>query len=110
MISRARGERGLPGASANKQYDYDHRNDEALYLNEDLVKRRLRAMQVKYDEYKELADGYAGPAVVETFGEVPFEPVNKKKQALHLNERQQKAPCRFSQNGGGPDCKPLYQG
>ena len=36
-------------------------------------------MQVKYDEYKELADGYAGPAVVETFGEVPFEPVNKNR-------------------------------
>ena len=29
--------------------------------------------------YKELADGYAGPAVVETFGEVPFEPVNKNR-------------------------------
>lgn len=58
------------------------------------MKRRLRAMQVKYDEYKELADGYAGPAVVETFGEVPFEPVNKK-QALHLNERQQKLRVGF---------------
>ena len=89
----------VAGASANKQYDYDHRNDEALYLNEDLVKRRLRAMQVKYDEYKELADGYAGPAVVETFGEVPFEPVNKK-QALHLNERQQKLRVGFQNEAG----------
>ena len=87
------------GTAANKQYDYDHRNDEALYLNEDLVKRRLRAMQVKYDEYKELADGYAGPAVVETFGEVPFEPVNKK-QALHLNERQQKLRVGFQNEAG----------
>ena len=87
------------GTAANKQYDYDHRSDEALYLNEDLVKRRLRAMQVKYDEYKELAGGYAGPAVVETFGEVPFEPVNKK-QALHLNERQQKLRVGFQNEAG----------
>ena len=56
-------------------------------------------MQVKYDEYKELADGYAGPAVVETFGEVPFEPVNKK-QALHLNERQQKLRVGFQNEAG----------
>ena len=63
------------------------------------MKRRLRAMQVKYDEYKELADGYAGPAVVETFGEVPFEPVNKK-QALHLNERQQKLRVGFQNEAG----------
>ena len=94
VISRGARRTWVAGASANKQYDYDHRSDEALYLNEDLVKRRLRAMQVKYDEYKELADGYAGPAVVETFGEVPFEPVNKK-QALHLNERQQKLRVGF---------------
>ena len=55
VISRGARRTWVAGASANKQYDYDHRNDEALYLNEDLVKRRLRAMQVKYDEYKELA-------------------------------------------------------
>ena len=99
VISRGARRTWVAGASANKQYDYDHRNDEALYLNEDLVKRRLRAMQVKYDEYKELAGGYAGPAVVETFGEVPFEPVNKK-QALHLNERQQKLRVGFQNEAG----------
>ena len=99
VISRGVRRTWVAGASANKQYDYDHRNDEALYLNEDLVKRRLRAMQVKYDEYKELAGGYAGPAVVETFGEVPFEPVNKK-QALHLNERQQKLRVGFQNEAG----------
>lgn len=99
VISRGARRMWVAGASANKQYDYDHRNDEALYLNEDLVKRRLRAMQVKYDEYKELAGGYAGPAVVETFGEVPFEPVNKK-QALHLNERQQKLRVGFQNEAG----------
>ena len=40
-----------------------------------------------------------GPAVVETFGEVPFEPVNKK-QALHLNERQQKLRVGFQNEAG----------
>lgn len=99
VISRGARRTWICGAAANKQYDYDHRNDEALYLNEDLVKRRLRAMQVKYDQYQELADGYAGPAVVETFGEVPFAPENRK-QALHLNERQQKLRVGYQSEAG----------
>ena len=37
--------------------------------------------------------------MVETFGEVPFEPVNKK-QALHLNERQQKLRVGFQNEAG----------
>ena len=36
---------------------------------------------------------------METFGEVPFEPVNKK-QALHLNERQQKLRVGFQNEAG----------
>ena len=33
VISRGARRTWVTGASANKQYDYDHRNDEALYLN-----------------------------------------------------------------------------
>lgn len=80
---------GYTGAIPNKQFDYDHRGDAALFLDEDFVQRKLRTMQNAYEQYKDLADVHGGPAVVEIFGEVPFVPENKE-EALCLSERQQK--------------------
>ena len=40
-----------------------------------------------FEKYKEEAYGYAGPAVVETFGEANFEPINKS-ECLKLTEEQ----------------------
>lgn len=95
-----RGKRtGYSGTIPNKQYDYDHKNDEGLYLDEDLVQRRLRAMQVVFDNYKYLANTHAGPAVIETFGEVPFEPVSKK-ESVHLSPKQQKLKVHYSNESG----------
>ncbi|MCI5650190.1 MAG: aminopeptidase [Fusicatenibacter sp.] len=95
-----RGKRtGYSGTIPNKQYDYDHKNDEGLYLDEDLVQRRLRAMQVVFDNHKYLANTHAGPAVIETFGEIPFEP-ESKKQAVHLSPKQQKLKVHYSNESG----------
>ena len=63
---------GFTGGIANPQFDYDHRQDSALFMDSDFVKRKLRAMQTSYDEYEELAAVHGGPAVIETFGETPF--------------------------------------
>ena len=68
---------GFTGGIANPQFDYDHRQDCALFMDSDFVKRKLRAMQTSYDEYAELAAVHGGPAVIETFGEIPFSPVSK---------------------------------
>lgn len=46
---------GYTGAVANPQFDYDHRQDSALYMDADFVQRRLRALQTSYEKYKELA-------------------------------------------------------
>ena len=46
---------GFTGGIANPQFDYDHRQDCALFMDSDFVKRKLRAMQTSYDEYAELA-------------------------------------------------------
>lgn len=70
---------GFTGAVANPQFDYDHRQDSALFMDSDFVKRKLRAMQTSYDEYADLAEVHGGPAVIETFGEKPFSPVNKEE-------------------------------
>ncbi|MFV0527164.1 MAG: aminopeptidase [Lachnospiraceae bacterium] len=79
---------GYHGGIANPQYDYDHRGDAALYLNEEYVSKRLRALQQAYDACKEEANGHAGPAVIEVFGEKPFVPLTVS-QAYKLSPAQQ---------------------
>lgn len=74
--------------SANKQYDYDHKEDRAFYLDKAYVERCLEVRKTYFEDRKELAAGHAGPAVIEVFGEVPFAPENKK-EALHYSEKQQ---------------------
>ena len=73
---------------ANKQYDYDHRDDRALYFDKAFVERRLEVMKTTFEEFKKEANGHAGPAVIEVFGEVPFSP-ETKKEVLKLSDKQQ---------------------
>lgn len=80
---------GYTATAANKQYDYDHRMDEALFLDKAFVERKVSVLLNAYEKWKQLAKEYAGPAVIEVFGEKPFEPVNKK-EALVLSDKQQK--------------------
>ena len=80
---------GYYGAIPNKQFDYDHKADEAIYLDRAFMERKLGVMRSTYEEYKKLANGQAGPAVMEIFGEEPFVPVNKET-AYRLSEKQQK--------------------
>lgn len=70
---------GYTGAIPNRQYDYDHREDLALYMDKDFVNRKTLVIKEAYEELKELASVHAGPAVMEVFGETPFEPVSKKE-------------------------------
>lgn len=88
---------GFTGGIANPQFDYDHRQDSALFLNPDFVKRKLRAMQTSYDEYADLADVHGGPAVIETFGEKPFSPVSKP-ESWAFTEAQQKLQLELTMN------------
>ena len=90
---------GYSGVVPNKQFDYDHKEDAALFLDEDLVQRRLRAMQVAYEKHKEEANTHAGPAVIEIFGEKPFSP-KANKDALSFNEKQQKLQVRYDNEAG----------
>ncbi len=80
---------GYTGGVANPQYDYDHRQDIALFLDSDFVQRKLRSTQEAYEEFREEAGLLGGPACIETFGEKPFEP-ESKPEALTLSEEQQK--------------------
>ena len=90
---------GYYGAIPNRQYDYDHREDAALFLNQEFIQRKLRVMQVAYEQVKELANVHGGPAVIETFGERSFSPLNKK-EAFSLNGYQQKLQVSYNNEAG----------
>lgn len=90
---------GYYGAIPNKQYDFDHKDDQALFLDKKLVQVRLEAWREAYEKYKEEAAVFGGPAVVEVFGEKPFE-LKEKPQAVHLSESQQKLIVEYMAAAG----------
>lgn len=79
----------LASGTVNRQYGYDHKDDNGLLLDRRYVNRILEASHAAFEKYREEARGYAGPAVVETFGEADFEPVNKP-EAVKLDGEQNK--------------------
>lgn len=85
---------GYYGGIPNKQYDYDHRNDQALFLDKRFIERKLNVIRCAYEQHKELAGKFAGPAVIETFGEQPFSPV-PKAEALQLTKKQEELSLLF---------------
>lgn len=80
---------GVAGHEANKQYDFDHKDDAALLLDKIYVNRKLEAAKAAFEANKEAAALYGGPAVIEVFGEEPFAP-KTKQQACRLSDEQQK--------------------
>ena len=78
---------GFYSVSLNRQYEFDHKDDKALFLDKMYCSRKLEVMHTAFEKYKKEARGYAGPAVVETFGEKEFEPVNKP-ESLKMTDEQ----------------------
>lgn len=81
-------------SKVNEQYHYDHRYDNGLYLDKAFVERRLEVVKTTYENYKKNAAEYAGPAVIETFGEDPFTPEDKK-ECVKLNDKQRKIHLNY---------------
>ena len=80
--------------SPNRQFDYDHRYDAALFWDKAFTDRKLAELRLSYEALKKEAREYAGPAVIECFGEKPFTPVNRP-EAFSLTARQQKLLNRY---------------
>ena len=85
---------GYYGGIANKQYEYDHKDDQALILDRQFMERKLEVMRTTYEQYKDLARRHAGPACLETFGEEPFTPVSKS-EAVKLNDKQKEISLEY---------------
>ena len=90
---------GFTGGNPNPQFDYDHRQDQALFMDSDFVQRKLRSMQNAYETYKNQAAVHGGPACIETFGEEPFSPVTTP-EAWALTETQQKLQVELDNESG----------
>lgn len=80
---------GVEGAKPNRQYSYDHKEDHALIWDKALQQRKLEVLRTALERYRQSAGEYAGPAVVEIFGEEPFSP-ESKPQAVKMSPEQQK--------------------
>ena len=90
---------GFFGGAVNRQFDYDHENDKALYLDKKYVHRMLECRKNAWEEYKDMAVVHAGPAVIEAFGEEPFEPASKE-HLLTLSVEQQKLYVEYQSQAG----------
>lgn len=90
---------GYYSTSPNRQMDYDHRFDAAIYTDAQFIERKLGALKLAYEKNKELADVHGGPAVMEVFGENPFEPV-EHDECCHMDEHQQKLMVRYNSESG----------
>uniref|UniRef100_UPI00405694C4 aminopeptidase n=1 Tax=Acetatifactor sp. TaxID=1872090 RepID=UPI00405694C4 len=90
---------GFYGGIPNRQYEFDHKDDKALFLDKIYINRKLEVTHTAFEQFKEEARGYAGPAVVETFGEKNFEPVNKP-ESLKLSDEQNKLWVEYRMQAG----------
>lgn len=90
---------GYYGGIPNKQYEYDHKDDQGLFFDKQYMERRLEVMKTTFEQEKELAAGHAGPACIEMFGETPFAPEHKK-EAVRLNEKQEELSLLFDNRSG----------
>lgn len=90
---------GVYGAAANRQFDYDHKEDIGIVLDKKLVNRKLELLRSSFENNKEWAYVHAGPAVMEIFGEADFTPENKEA-AVKLSEKQQKLSVEYASGAG----------
>ncbi len=88
---------GYYSTSPNNQYDYDHRFDKALFVDKALLDKFLVNSRMTYEKYSDMLKEYAGPACIEVFGEVPFEP-QSKKSACSLSDKQEKFMLEYQTN------------
>ena len=90
---------GYYGAIANPQFDYDHRSDQALFMDKRYIERKLDILKNVYEKNKEQAAQMAGPAVMEIFGEKPFSPESKKENPTY-NDVQRELTLLYDSKSG----------
>lgn len=90
---------GYYGAIPNPQFEYDHRNDAAVFLDDAFVSDKLRALQCAYEHYRNLAFVHGGPAVMDVFGEKAFAPA-ACPDAIQMTPDAQRQQVRYNNEAG----------
>lgn len=79
---------GFYGSIPNRQFDYDHKEDKAIFLDKNYVNRRLEGDRAAYEKWKTQMRCCVWPAVVEDFEETDFQPV-PCREALRFSRGQE---------------------
>lgn len=85
---------GYVGGSANRQAEYDHKDDQGLFLDARLLQCKKESLKAAFEAVKEEAAVHGGPACMETFGEKQFVPVNCP-DAIKKSEEAQKMDAEY---------------
>ena len=96
---RGTGANGYYSTSPNRQFDYDHREDDALFFDKKLVNRKLEVLKEAYIQYEAISKKHGGPAWIEVFGEKDFKPEDKEA-ACTYDEKQQKLVVSYAAQSG----------
>ncbi len=99
FYGRGNGKRGYYATSINRQFDYDHKDDRAIYFDKSFVERRLEVIRETYEKHKDAARLFAGPAVVEVFGERVFNPINKPERLSYTAKQEELNVYQATENG-----------
>ena len=74
---------------ANKQYNYDHRFDATLYLDEEFTGLYEESSEKACQNLKEILSNFSGVIFLGKFGEPPFAPENRE-ECLRFTDEQEK--------------------
>lgn len=99
FFKRAGRVNGYYSTSPNRQFDYDHREDDALFLDKKLMNRKLEVLKEAYIRFEDISKKHAGPAWIEVFGEQNFEPQDKDA-ACRYSKKQQEYATTFASRSG----------
>jgi len=100
VITKFPGRRpGYTATQANPQFDYDHRYDCALFMDNRFKEHKLDCQKNTWEKVKQEMAVYAGPAVVETFGEPDFEPI-AKPECCKLDAQQESLMNAYRNESG----------
>lgn len=78
----------IQSTSANQQYDFDIRFNDALFLNEKYASNHKALLLSAYKANEILLKEYAGVLIIESFGEDAFNPIMEKEVCCYSTEQQ----------------------
>lgn len=76
----------LINTKPSKQFEYDHRFDDGLYIDKEALDGQLALAKELLEVNKEMIGQMAGPAIMEIFGDVPFAPESKDACVKYSDE------------------------